>query len=277
MPPLSISIARAFIRSPFEMGRWRVEQFIASWAKSHPARNTVTVADGLRMSLDTSDFLQRTLFAAGDFEPHIRQIIQKRLKPGDTFIDIGANVGFYTLIASKAVGNAGKVFAFEPAPETMAALRTNIGLNGGENVQPVQIALSDRAGDAQLFVDAANNSGATSLRSSPNASRPTTVILETYDTYAATHAIPNPALIKIDVEGAETAVLKGMTSLLRHRPPMIIEVSELSLTQMGSSKEELFGIMEGAGYRASLLSQPRQSIYSGANIFFQYDVLFDPI
>ena len=114
------------------------------------------------------------------------------------------------------------------------------------------------------------------MRASPNASQEITVILDTYDNYSGRYGIPKPALVKIDVEGAECLVLKGMTNLLAQRPAMIIEVSELSLTQMGSSKDELFGIMEKAGYHASLLSQPRKSIYSGASIFLQYDVLFEP-
>jgi FkbM family methyltransferase len=229
------------------------------------------------MSLDTSDFLQRTLFAAGDFEPYVRQAIQKRLKPGDVFVDVGANVGFYTLCAAKIVGTTGKVFAFEPAPETMNALRTNISLNEAGNVEAAQVALSDNAGMSKLYVDTAHNSGATSMRPSPNASQEITITLDTYDNYANRHGIPAPALVKIDVEGAECLVLKGMPKLLAQRPAMIIEISEFSLTQLGSSKEELFSILGRNGYGATLLSQPRQSIYSGTNIFFQYDVLFEPI
>jgi FkbM family methyltransferase len=278
MSPISINLARAFLRLPFELGRWRVERFIANWAKAHPGRKTVTVAGGSKMTLDTSDFLQRTLFAAGDFEPQIRQVIQKRLKPGDTFVDIGANVGFYSLCASKAVGPSGKVFAFEPAPATMSVLRTNISLNRAKNIQATQVALSDHTGETKLFLDTTNNSGATSLRASQNASQAVTVMLDSYDQYAAQHHIPTPALVKIDVEGAESQVLRGMSNLLSQtdRPAMVIEISELSLTQIGSSKEELFAIMVKNGYRSTLLSQPRQSIYSGASIFFQYDVLFEP-
>lgn len=279
MSPLSINIARAFLKSPFEFGRWRVEQFIENWAKANPIRKIVRVAGGVRMFLDTSDFLQRTLFAAGDFDTHIRQTIQSRLKCGDTFIDIGANVGFYALCAAKIVGVSGKVFAFEPAPETMSALLNNIAINGTANIKAAQIALSDCSGETTLFLDAANNSGATSMRETPNASQAITVKRDSYDNYAREQRVPTPSLVKIDVEGAECMVLKGMTELLARpdRPAMVIEISELSLKQMGSSKEELFAIMEKNGYRAKLLGVPRLSIYSGASIFFQYDVLFEPV
>jgi FkbM family methyltransferase len=278
MLPLSINIARGVIRLPFAFGRWRVEQFISNWARFHPVRKIFTVADGIKMSLDTSDFLQRTLFAAGDFDPHIRRTIENRLKPGDLFIDVGANVGFYALCASKIVGVSGKVLAFEPAPETRKALLGNILLNGARNTTAVHFALSDHAGETSLFLDTAHNSGATSLRPSSNASQEITVELETYDNYASRHNIPTPALIKIDVEGAECLVLRGMANLLAQpdRPAVIIEVSELALKELGGSKEELFAIMEKNRYRSKLISPVRQSIFSDTNIHFQYDVLFEP-
>jgi FkbM family methyltransferase len=279
VPPLFISLARTLIRLPFNLGRWRVERFISDWAKSHPIKTTAIVVGGIKMSLDTSDFLQRTLFATGDFDAHIRQAIQKHLKRGDVFVDIGANVGFYALCASKIVGPSGKIFAFEPAPETRKTLCSNILLNGARNISAVQLALADHTGEASLFLDQAHNAGATSMRASPNASREITVEIDTYDNYAAHNKIPQPALIKIDVEGAECLVLKGMANLLSQpeRPAMIIEVSELALKQLGGSKEELFAIMEENGYLATLLSSPRRSIFSTTNVYLQYDVLFEPI
>ncbi|MEO6023850.1 MAG: FkbM family methyltransferase [Burkholderiales bacterium] len=233
------------------------------------------------MSLDTSDFLQRQLYASNDFEPAVREAITKRLRPGDVFVDIGANVGFYALCAAQIVGSKGKVFAFEPAPTTLRGLQKNISINGAANTQPIQIALSDSVGEANLFMDAGYNSGATSLREAPNASQAISVTLDTYDNYSERHGITTPALIKIDVEGAETLVVKGMSRLLAlpNRPPMIIEISEFSLKQMGSSKDELFQIMRANGYVPKLLTPARVSMNSGegANLYFQYDVLFEPV
>jgi hypothetical protein len=116
------------------------------------------------------------------------------------------------------------------------------------------------------------------MRASPNATKQIMAMQDTYDHYALEHCVPVPTLVKIDVEGAEGIVLKGMPSLLAQskRPSVILEISEFSLKQFGSSKEEVFAIMEKNGYRAKLLTTPCVSIFSGSGIYLQYDVLFEP-
>jgi len=276
---LRVAIAGEYVRhSPIETAKWRVADFLRKQLASNPVRKITKVAGGLLMDLDTSDFLQRELYVFRDFEPSIRREIIKRLKPGDTFLDIGANVGFYSICASKVVRDTGTVYAFEPAPKTRKKLDRNLELNGIRNVVSVPIALFDRTGTQKFFLDANRNSGASSLRQSANSGEVIEVELNTYDNFAAEHGLSIPALVKIDVEGAEANVLRGMESMLSQpdRPPVILEVSEWSLTQMGSSKGELFDFMIGYGYKAHLLSQPGVSIYSQDNIYFQYDVLFTP-
>lgn len=274
-----LSVAAGYLRRfPLESGKWRVAQFLRRRLAQKPFRGIVPVTGGLSMELDTSDFLQREIYIHRDFEPAIRSAIQKRLKPGDAFLDVGANVGFFSLCASKAVGPGGSVYAFEPAPKTYKSLCRNLELNGLANVTALPLALSDSAGQSKLFMDAKNNSGASSLRQSPHSGDAVDVELDRYDHFSGKKGLPVPALVKIDVEGAEVKVLRGMQALLSRpdRPTVILEVSELSLRQMESSKEELFELMVGHGYKASLLSTPRVSIFSDDNIFFQYDVLFVP-
>ena len=277
MSNLSLALASQYLRhSPIEIAKWRISDFLRKKLAANPVHSIIRVAGGVLMELDTSDFLQRELYVFRDFEPAITHEIKKRLKPGDIFVDIGANVGFYSLIAAQA---ACKVYAFEPAPKTRSILERNLRLNGAKNVTAIEVALSDAAGEGELFLDAKNNSGAASLRRSPNSGNSVSITLDTYDHYSAVNALPNPALIKIDVEGAEVKVLKGMAELLSRprRPPVILEVSEWSLEAMGSSKDELFKLMTSYGYKARLLSRPSVSIFSGRNIYFQYDVLFEPV
>jgi FkbM family methyltransferase len=275
-----MAIAGEYLRrTPIEYGKWRVADFLKNRLAQKPVRGVKKVTGGIVMDHNTSDFLQREIYVHRDFEPNIRTEIQKRLRRGDQFLDIGANVGFYSLHAAKTVGANGTVYAFEPAPETRKALERNLLLNGIRNVIPVAVALSNSIGRSELFLDARNNSGASSLRKSPNSGGSVEVELDTYDNYAARNGLSVPALVKIDVEGAEVKVLRGMHDLLSRsdRPAVILEVSEWSLKQMGSSKEELFEFMIQHRYKARLLSRPGVSIFSEDNIFFQYDVLFTPI
>jgi FkbM family methyltransferase len=277
--PFHLLLAGVYARrSPVEMGRWRVAEFLRTRLVKNPVQRVIDVRGGIKMELDTSDFLQREIFVSGDFEPNVRREILRILKPGDLFLDIGANVGFFSLLAAKAVGHTGKVYAFEPAPKARDALRRNLALNHIQNVTTVALALSDSPGRRALFLDARNNSGASSFNRSPHSGEAMEVELDTYDRFASQNTLSIPALIKLDVEGAEVQVLRGMQALLSRtdRPPVVLEVSEWSLKQMGSSKDELFALMLGHGYKVRLISPAGPSIYSEDDIFFQYDVLFTP-
>ena len=102
--------------------------------------------------------------------------------------------------------------------------------------------------------------------------------LDTFDRYAQAHLATVPRLIKIDVEGAEVKVLRGMQQLLAsiHRPAIVLEVSEGSLLKLGSSKEELFEIARAYGYTTREISKRRKSIFAGPEEWCQYDVVLEP-
>lgn len=280
IPLFVIAAAGEYMRlSPLASGKWRIAAFLRKHLSANPVRAIVKVEGGSLMDLDTADFLQCELYVCRDFERDVRLEIMKRLKPGDTFLDIGANVGFFSLCASRRVGEKGAVYAFEPAPETRKSLNRNLELNGVRNVITVPVALSDSMGSGELFLNAKHNSGAASLHQSPDSGGAVEVKLDTYDNFAEKNGLPVPALVKIDVEGAEMNVLRGMRELLSRpdRPPIILEVSEWSLKEMGSSKDELFKLMAKNGYKPHLLSRPGLSIFSGDDLLFQYDVLFMPV
>ncbi|WP_198371315.1 FkbM family methyltransferase [Roseomonas rosulenta] len=273
--PLALAVVR---HSPLEKGKWRILNALDAQFATHPVTRRLRVMGGVEMDLDTSDFVQRGLYLTRDFEPALRACILSHLQPGDCFVDVGANVGFYSLIASRRVGPTGMAVAFEPNPATYAALKGNIALNRLTNVTAVDIALSDGGGQAMFFADADGNSGASSLLRRGSSAAVRTVSTETWDAFAARSSLPFPSLVKIDVEGAEVKVLRGMSSLLTapRRPRVILEVSEWSLQVAGSSREELFGIMSDHGYSARIISPIRSSWRSQCGFTFQYDVLFTP-
>jgi FkbM family methyltransferase len=257
MSNLSLALASQYLRhSPIEIAKWRISDFLRKKLAANPVHSIIRVAGGVLMELDTSDFLQRELYVFRDFEPAITHEIKKRLKPGDTFVDIGANVGFYSLIAAQA---ACKVYAFEPAPKTRSILERNLRLNGAKDVTAIEVALSDAAGEGELFLDAKNNSGAASLRRSPNSGNSVSITLDTYDHFSAVNALPNPALIKIDVEGAELEVLRGAAGLFQQSAPshIFVECIDHHLNRFNASSRMLIQWLVEAGFRVSALKAGR--------------------
>lgn len=141
----------------------------------------------------------------------------RHLKPGMVVHDIGANVGFYTLLASVLVGPSGRVVAFEPLPRNLEFLHGHSGRNRRDNVRVIEAAVADAPGEA-TFEDVAHGSMAKlSARGSIR------VRLVALDELVERGEIPEPQMMKIDVEGAEVAVLKGAARLIaRARPTLFL-------------------------------------------------------
>ena len=152
----------------------------------------------------------------GTYEPEQTRLFEQLLRPGHTVLDVGANVGYYTLLASVLVGDAGRVHAFEPEPKNAGFLRRHTSINRRDNVRVEQAAVSDREGTARF--DFGSGSGTGHLADA-GAIKVRTLRL---DDYCAQHGLA-PNAIKIDVEGAEMSVLHGAReTLVRHRPILFL-------------------------------------------------------
>lgn len=180
------------------------------------AVNEVTLnVHGTRMIIRTSVFdgISHELLYDSAHEQYETKLFRQSLTEGMTVVDIGANIGYYTLLASRLVGNNGKVFAFEPELENYALLVRNIKLNGYENVIPVKKAVSSRTGKADLFLNKENGAHGF-LPDREGIVGVTTVETVSLDQYFKGREHPID-VIKIDVEGAELAVLQGMSNIIR--------------------------------------------------------------
>lgn len=152
----------------------------------------------------------------GTYEPLTRRWISALLSRGDVAYDVGANVGFFTLLASRIVGKGGAVVAFEPFPANVRALRRHVDLNRAGNVTIVEAAVSDRAGLARF--EPAGNPAMGGLAEG-GALEVETVAL---DKLLRERGLPKPNLLKIDVEGAEAQVLQGGIRCLEEAHPAIV-------------------------------------------------------
>jgi FkbM family methyltransferase len=173
------------------------------------------------------------------------------LKKSDVFYDIGANVGFFSLLAAKMVGPTGKVFAFEPVPQNAATIRHNAELNQLDYVQVFELAIGERTGEQDLFLTEWD--GGSSLLSS--ALKPTepvrkqSVRVAPLDELIAREKIAPPDFIKLDVEGAELEALRGMaTTLKEQRPVLLFEVDDGDPERFKLRHKELDEFVSGLGY-----------------------------
>jgi FkbM family methyltransferase len=182
--------------------------------------------------------------AFGNLESAVQEAMVRHLGRGDVFYDIGANIGFFSMLGAHLAGfDAGRVYAFEATPDNADAIRANARLNDIPNIRVLQRAVSSHAGRARLqVVDDQSWSKLEEYGSHPSTERVLTVDTVAIDDLVESGSIPPPTLVKIDVEGAEIAVLEGMRQTIDdHRPAIICELHD--------THREFCELMEEHGYR----------------------------
>jgi FkbM family methyltransferase len=206
------------------------------------------------MRLNLNDWLGRHVFVTGEYEPATTSLVKALLRSGDTFVDVGANVGYFALLAAQRIGPTGRVVAFEPVPLTRDQFTKNVQLNGFGNLMIRDEALSERPGEVEFFVGPTDHRGTSSLRPLDASSEKIRVRTARFDDLG----LDGPArVIKIDVEGAELLALHGMAETLRRdHPDLIVEVTDSFLRTMGHSAVALGEFLLGLGYRMYVIDHP---------------------
>ena len=175
----------------------------------------------------------------GTYEREQTRLFQRHLRPGGTVLDVGAHVGYYTLLSSVLVGDAGRVHAFEPNPANAEFLLRHVQINRRANVRVEQAAVSDRAGTARFEFGTGSGTG---HLAEAGALEVRTVRL---DDHCAEHGLA-PSAVKIDVEGAELSVLEGgRDTLARHRPVIFLS------THGAEVHRASLEVLRGLGYALS--------------------------
>ena len=206
---------------------------------------------------DLSDLVPRLIYFLGYYEYGLTNLIRQTLEPGDTFIDVGAHVGYYTVMSGMLVGPGGSVHSFEPIPDIFSRLQQNVALNGLVNVHTNQAAVYDQDGELEIFLPKPSNTGTGSFVKQSNSSE-TSIRCPAMalDGYVQRESIQRIRLIKLDVEGAELRVLHGMKGLLTSsQPPDVIgEVVPSLLERGGATYKDMILFMENLGYRARIIT-----------------------
>jgi FkbM family methyltransferase len=225
---------------------------------------------GVPLIMDVTDFTCHRLYFHGEvYEPLTVKCVIDCLRPGGTFVDVGANHGYFTVLAARLVGPSGRVIAFEPNPPVLAQLQEHLRRNTLTNVTPEPLALSDTIGSLTFFVSSCpTNSGLSSSVPEDDAfergvldrNRTIQVSATTFDDWNRSQGVGRIDLMKIDVEGGESSVLRGMAETFAELPPDGI-ICEM---RSHSTDDEVAEILTRHGYTARALDE------SGAhrNVFF---------
>lgn len=219
---------------------------------------SLKAAPALRMEVHSryDKFISAQIAQTGEWEPFETELVQRFLQPGDVFVDIGANIGWYTIIAASRVGARGRVYAFEPARENFELAARNVALNGLRNVTLERLAVGDRPGSASLFLSD-DNLGDHRLFAVDDRRSSETVAVTSLDTYFADKAGPL-RLVKMDTQGSEARIFAGITpEFIRERDiaGFIVEYWPHGLAGSGSCAEALIGRLAALDLRCYVIQE----------------------
>ena len=250
------TVCRWYVRyAPGDLAKaYVVERYLNPWLREHARQRVVRTRFGARFAVDTQDLIQRYIYMFGVWEPHLTHWLRRRLRPGDAFIDVGANVGYDSILASRLVGAAGAVVSVEASPEFHRRVLQQVRLNSAGNIRAINAAVSDKQQLLTFVLASSHNMGANSIVPYDGPIESTFVI----DAFPLPELLTSAELtaarvIKIDVEGAEGAVIRGLApalSQLRQDVEIAIEVTPERMAKLGDSIDDLMETMATAGFHA---------------------------
>jgi FkbM family methyltransferase len=223
--------------------------FSVQLAQKDAVRCTV---GGVELFCDAADAAVSPGLLSGRYESHLTAVFERYCRTGMTVLDVGANLGYYSLLASQLVGASGRVLALEPNSENCRLLLSSLRLNGTTNVQLLPVAADTSTGWAYYSTHVGSNGGL--IGDEDLLSHPGTVV----PTFRLDDLVDEPVgLLKMDVEGAEGRVVQGATRIIeRDRPIVTTELKDEMLRRVsGTSVAEYLGYFEKLGYAPSVLEK----------------------
>jgi FkbM family methyltransferase len=233
------------------------------------------LCNGYWMELDVGEDIQRQIYL-GRYEPAQSRWVRDILKPGGTFLDVGANVGYYTTLAASLVGSKGHILAFEPSPYAYKKLMAVLKSSRITQVDAFQCAVGDKEEWLDLYLPNQANLHSPSLVPCDKSFTPVKVQVCRLDSHPSLQSVPVIDLMKVDVEGFEPNVFRGMPKYLQdgHVKYLMCEFNSGWLEPNGSSCEELLKIVKDMGFVVHE-EIPRVTLVGHNGLVYQYqDILF---
>lgn len=245
-------------------GAWRVRRLFESIKFRSRTQRPILCSTEYGVDIVLEPFLDKgveeSIFRTGTYERGTLSVIQNVLKPGDRFVDIGANVGLMTLVAAKTIGAGGRVDSFEPLPEIRRLLELSIEQNRFSNIFLHELALGSAPSRMAIHRHPEVNRGSASLAWTSQENDSLDICLETLDRTIYNLSSQPIAMMKIDVEGWELEVLRGGISTLAREPQPVlcIEFSRLHPLQ-GGKPEDMIEFLSKLGYQPYRLQKSKSA------------------
>ena len=196
----------------------------------------------------------RALYVNRIWEPEVTKALDENTKPGMVALDVGADIGYYTLNLARRVGLKGRVIAFEPIPDARQRLEENIDLNGYQNITISEYALGNQEG--VVYLEDPFNKSRISLTKSNGGSKDIKVTIKRMDDLINDLGLDRIDIVKMDIEGAEHEALRGMEqSLRKYKPVLVIEVHKHYLPLFDSTTDDLRSWLSGLDYKIERIEE----------------------
>lgn len=217
----------------------------------------------MKLLVDKNDPVLPSALAFGVFEKFESQLIRKNLKSGMTVVDIGANIGYYTVMAAELVGEKGKVIAFEPNPESFLTLLKNIETNHLKNAEGYNLAITNSSGPSLLYVSLENR-GDNRLYASPTNKISVKIETTTLDAFADKHSLSKIDFIKMDIQGSEGLAVLGMRRVFELNPhlKLFTEFWPMSISKTGKEPADFLRTLAESGFSLYNINRKNGSLES---------------
>jgi len=208
------------------------------------------------MLLNPTEHIQQQLFWYGYYEKEVGDLLKKMLRPNDVFIDIGANIGYFSLLAATFSPSV-KVISFEPVKDLFKKMTKNISINDSKKIMAINAAVGEMNEERELYLSAPDNLGMSSFHQPENYSgRREKVEVISIDDWFKTSGITKIDLIKLDIEGSELIGLKGMRTVLEEqRPVLIVEINPETLSLFGLKPLDIYNYLSQLNFDGFLISE----------------------
>ncbi len=202
---------------------------------------------------ENMDCIDESLMFTHQWEPCMTLAFKKLIKPGMVMVDIGANVGYFSLLCSTLVGKSGRVFSFEPEPGNFALLMKNIQINSFTNVEAVPKAVSDKNSTLRLYINTLEQGMHSIIQHESGSSTIDIEAVSLDEFFATTNHIVD--IIKIDIEGAEVLALKGMQNTIQRNEKLLFftEFWPEGLLRAGTTPLDYYNSLKDIGFKYTYL------------------------